>query len=72
MENTIPEAIQTKEALDKLEDTACLEIINATLAKEYAKQENERNEAVLDEAWAAFSDITGIKTSFSFEEMKSK
>ena len=69
MENTIPEAIPTKEASDKLEDTACLEIIKATLATEYAKQENERDEALLEDAWAAFTEITGIKTSFSSEEI---
>ncbi len=69
VENTIPEAIPTMEALVKLEDTDCLEIIKATLTKEYAKQENERDEALLDEAWATFTEITGIKTSFSFEEI---
>ena len=69
VENTIPEAIPTKEASDKLEDTACLEIIKATLATEYAKQENERDEALLEDAWAAFTEITGIKTSFSSEEI---
>ena len=69
MENTIPEAIPTKEALDKLEDNACLELIKATLSKEYAKKENERDETLLEEAWAAFTEITGIKTSFSSEEI---
>ena len=69
MENKIPEAIPTKEALDKLEENACLELIKATLSKEYAKKENERDEALLEEAWAAFTEITGIKTSFSSEEI---
>ncbi len=32
VENTIPEAIPTKEAIDKLEDNACLELIKATLS----------------------------------------
>lgn len=69
MENTIPEAIPTKEASDKLEDTACLKIIKATLANEYAKQENEREETLLEDALAAFTEITGIKISFSSEEI---
>ena len=69
MKNAIPGAIPTKEASDKLEDTACLEIIKATLATEYANQENESDEALIEDAWAAFTEITGIKTSFSSEEI---
>ncbi len=69
MKNTIPNAIPTEKEFDKLEDTACLKIVKAILAKEYAKPDNERDEALLDEAWAAFTEITGIKTSFSSEEI---
>ncbi len=68
MKNTIPNAIPTEKEFDKLEDTACLKIVKAILAKEYAKPDNERDEALLDEAWATFTEITGIKTSFSSEE----
>ena len=69
MKNAIPGAIPTKEESDKLEDTACIEIIKALLAKEYAKPDGERDEALIDEAWKTFSEITGIKTSFSSEEI---
>ena len=69
MKNTIPNAIPTEKEFDKLEDTACLKIVKAILATEYAKQENERDEALLEDAWAAFTEITGIKTSFSSEEI---
>ena len=69
MKNAIPGAIPTKEESDKLEDTACIEIIKALLAKEYAKPDGERDEALIDEAWETFSEITGIKTSFSSEEI---
>ena len=69
MKNAIPGAIPTEEESDKLEDTACIEIIKALLAKEYAKPDGERDEALIDEAWETFSEITGIKTSFSSEEI---
>ncbi len=69
MKNAIPGAIPTKEESDKLEDTACIEIIKALLAKEYAKSDGERDEALIDEAWATFGEITGVKTSFSPEEI---
>ena len=69
LKNAIPGTIPPKEELDKLEDTACIEIIKAILTKEYAKQESERDEALIDEAWETFSEITGIKTSFSSEEI---
>ena len=69
MKNAIPGAIPTKDESDKLEDTACIEIIKALLAKEYAKPDGERDEALIDEAWETFSEITGIKTSFSSEEI---
>ena len=69
MKNTIPNAIPTEKEFDKLEDTACLKIVKAILAKEYAKPDNERDEALLDEAWATFTEIRGIKTSFSSEEI---
>ena len=69
MKNAIPGAIPTKEESDKLEDTACIELIKALLAKEYAKPDGERDEALIDEAWETFSEITGIKTSFSSEEI---
>ena len=69
MKNTIPNAIPTEKEFDKLEDTACLKIVKAILAKEYAKPDNERDEALLEDAWAAFTEITGIKTSFSSEEI---
>lgn len=69
MKNAIPGAIPSKEESDKLEDTACIEIIKALLAKEYAKPDSERDEVLIEEAWATFSAITGIKTSFSDEEI---
>lgn len=69
MKNAIPDAVPTKEESDKLEDTACIEIVKTILTKEYSKQENERDEVLIEEAWAAFSEITGIKTSFSDEEI---
>ena len=69
MKNAIPGAIPTKEESDKLEDTACLEIIKALLAKEYAKPDRERDEALIEEAWATFEEITGVKTTFSPEEI---
>ena len=69
MKNAIPGAIPTKEESDKLEDTACIELIKALLAKEYSKPDGERDEALIDEAWETFSEITGIKTSFSSEEI---
>lgn len=69
MKNTIPNAIPTEKEFDKLEDAACLKIVKAILAKEYAKPDNERDEALLEDAWAAFTEITGIKTSFSSEEI---
>ena len=69
VKNAIPDAIPTKEESDKLEETACIEIIKAILAKEYSKKENERNEVLIEEAWATFSEITGIKTSFSDDEI---
>ena len=69
MKNTIPNAIPTEKEFDKLEDTACLKIVKAILAKEYAKPDNERDKALLEDAWAAFTEITGIKTSFSSEEI---
>ena len=69
MKNAIPGAIPTKDESDKLEDTACIEIIKALLAKEYAKPDRDRDEALIEEAWATFSEITGIKTSFSEEEI---
>ena len=72
MKNAIPGAIPTKEESDKLEDTACIEIIKALLAKEYAKPDGERDEALIDEAWATFGEITGVKTTFSPEEIDAR
>lgn len=69
MKNTIPDAIPTEEESDTLEDTACIEIIKALLAKENAKPDKERDEALIEEAWATLSEITGIKTSFTDEEI---
>lgn len=69
MKYAIPGAIPTEEESDKLEETACIEIIKALLAKEHAKPDGDRDEALIEEAWETFSEITGIKTSFSDEEI---
>ena len=69
MKDTFHSSIPIKKDFDELEDTACLESIKAVLEAEYAKPENERDEALLEDAWAAFTEITGIKTSFSSEEI---
>ena len=69
MKDTFHSSIPIKKDYDELEDTACLESIKAVLEAEYAKPENERDEALLEDAWAAFTEITGIKTSFSSEEI---
>ena len=69
MKNAIPGTIPTEEESDKLEETACIEIIKALLAKEYAKPDRERDEALIEEAWATFEEITGVKTTFSPEEI---
>ena len=69
MKETFRSSIPTKKDFDELEDTACLESIKAVLEAEYAKPENERDEALLEEAWATFTEITGIKTSLSATEI---
>lgn len=69
MKNAIPSVIPSEEESDKLEDTACVEIIKALLAKEYAKPDRERDEALIEEAWATFEEITGVKTTFNPEEI---
>ena len=69
MKDTFRSSIPTKKDFDELEDTACLESIKAVLEAEYAKPENERDEALLEEAWATFTEITGMKTSFTNDEI---
>ena len=69
MKETFRSSIPTKKDFDELEDTACLESIKAVLEAEYAKPENERDEALLEEAWATFTEITGMKTSFTNDEI---
>ena len=53
----------------KLEDKAILAEIDAILTSEYNKPLDERDEALIDESWKAYSDITGVKTDFSPEEI---
>ena len=69
MKDTFRSSIPTKKDFDELENTACLESIKAVLEAEYAKPENERDEALLEEAWATFTEITGMKTSFTNDEI---
>ncbi len=69
MKNTYRSILPTKEESDKLEDAACLAMVTAVLDEEYAKPFNEQDQARLDEAWSTFEKITGIKTSFTPEEI---
>ena len=69
VKNTYRPIFLTKEESNKLEDSACLASVTAVLDEEYAKPFNEQDQARLDEAWATFEKLTGIKTSFTPEEI---
>ncbi len=69
MKNTFRPEILARDESDKLEDSACLAAVKAVLDEEYAKPFNEQDQARLDEAWATFEKLTGIKTSFTPEEI---
>ncbi len=53
----------------KLENKAILAEIDSILGTEYSKPLDERDEALIDECWKLYSDITGVKTEFSPEEV---
>ena len=59
----------TEEEISELEDQAILAEIDAILDREYEKPLEERDNDLIDECWKTYSEITGVKTEFSPEEI---